>query len=325
MTDMQYRTLGTSNLKVSRLWLGGMSFGDPALRSWVVDEPASRRIIERAIDHGINTIDTCDAYCRGISEEIIGTLVKERGIRDRLVLATKLGLPFGPDAGPNGSGYSRKHIIAACEQSLRRLKTDYIDLYQTHIWQPLTNIEEMVAAFDQLVRDGKVLYVGATDMPAWQLAKSVYTARHHRHAAFVSMQHHYNPIWREDERELMPFCRAEGLGLVPYSPLARGFLCGGPMTKRRQTDEMIARWYPRDADAAVAAAVLDHARKLGCPPAAVALSWVLSTPGVTATVIGASTPEQLDELVTHVDAKFDRAEMATIDETYAYRPAKGHN
>ncbi|GAB4177132.1 MAG: aldo/keto reductase [Thalassobaculales bacterium] len=321
---MEYRTLGASNLKVSRLWLGGMSFGDPAMRAWVQDAATSRRIIARAIDHGINTIDTCNAYCKGVSEEIIGGFVKESGGRDRLVLATKLGLPAGPDAGPNGSGYSRKHIVAACEASLRRLGTDYIDLYQTHIWQPATEIGEMVEAFDRLVQAGKVLYVGATDMPAWQLAKSVYTARHAGRASFISMQHHYNAIWREDERELMPFCRAEGLGLVPYSPLGRGFLCATAPTRRRETDEMIARWYGRPEDAAVAAAVAAHAAKLGCPPAAVALSWVLTTPGVTATVVGASSVEQLDQTVAYAARPLERAEMAAIDAAYAYRPSKGH-
>ena len=321
---MEYRTLGSSNLKVSRLWIGGMSFGDPGMRAWVQDAATSRRILERALDHGINTIDTCNAYCKGVSEEIIGDFVKEIGIRDRLVIATKLGLPSGPDAGPNGSGYSRKHIISACEASLKRLKTDHIDLYQTHIWQPTTEIGEMVEAFDHLVKTGKVLYVGATDMPAWQLAKSVYTAQHAGRARFVSFQHHYNAIWREDERETIPFCRAEGLGLVPYSPLGRGFLCGGATTRRREKDEMIPRWYSHPEDAAVAAAIAAHAAKLGCPQAAVALSWVLTTPGVTATVVGASSVEQLDQIVAYAERPFDRAEMGAVDAAYAYRPSKGH-
>lgn len=321
---MEYRTLGSSNLKVSRLWLGGMSFGDPAMRAWVQDAATSRRILARALDHGINTIDTCNAYCKGMSEEIIGDFVKESGKRDRLVIATKLGLPAGPDAGPNGSGYSRKHIVSACEASLRRLKTDHIDLYQTHIWQPATEIGEMVEAFDSLVRAGKVLYVGATDMPAWQLAKSVYTAHHAGRAQFISFQHHYNAIWREDERETIPFCRAEGLGLVPYSPLGRGFLCGGAPTRRREKDEMIPRWYSRAEDAAVAAAIAAIAAKLGCPPAAVALSWVLTTPGVTATVVGASSVEQLDQVVSYSERPFDRADMSAVDAAYAYRASKGH-
>lgn len=321
---MEYRTLGSSNLKVSRLWLGGMSFGDPAMRAWVQDATTSRRILARALDHGINTIDTCNAYCKGVSEEIIGDFVKENGVRERLVIATKLGLPAGSDVGPNGSGYSRKHIVSACEASLKRLKTDYIDLYQTHIWQPTTEIGEMVEAFDRLVQAGKVLYVGATDMPAWQLAKSVYTARHAGRAAFVSFQHHYNAIWREDERETIPFCRAEGLGLVPYSPLGRGILCGGPKTRRREYDEMIPRWYSRSEDAAVAAAIAAHASTLGCPPAAVALSWVLTTPGVTATVVGASSVEQLDQAVAYAEQPFERADMAAVDAAYAYRPSKGH-
>ena len=321
---MQYRNLGSTNLKVSRLWLGGMSFGDPAMRAWVQDTATSRRIITRALDLGINTIDTCNAYCKGVSEEIIGGLVQELGIRNRLVIATKLGLPASPEVGPNGSGYSRKHIVSACEESLRRLKTDYIDLYQTHIWQPATQIEEMVETFDLLWRAGKVLYVGATDMPAWQMAKAVYGAQHRGRVAFASMQNHYNALWREDERELMPFCRAEGLGLVPYSPLGRGFLCGGGPTTRRETDEMIKRFYPRREDNAVAAAVEDHARKYAVAPAAVALGWVLSTPGVTATVIGASSVEQLEEVVGYAEKPLDREDMGAVDAAYAYRPSKGH-
>jgi aryl-alcohol dehydrogenase-like predicted oxidoreductase len=321
---MEYRNLGATNLKVSRLWLGGMSFGDPAMRAWVQDRQSSRRILARALDLGINTIDTCNAYCRGVSEEIIGDFVKENGQRDRLVLATKLGLAMGADVGPNGVGFSRKNIIAACEASLRRLKTDYIDLYQTHIWQPATQIDELVEAFDHLVRSGKVLYVGATDMPAWQMAKAFYGARHRGRAAFVSMQNHYNALWREDEREMIPFCRAEGLGLVPYSPLGRGFLCGGAPTTRRLKDEMIKRFYPRPEDAAIAAAVQAHAEKFGCAPSKVALWWVLSTPGVTATVVGANSPEQLEELVQHLERPLDRAEMAAIDACYAYRASKGH-
>lgn len=321
---MQYRNLGSTNLKVSRLWLGGMSFGDPVMRAWVQDAATSRRIITRALELGINTIDTCNAYCKGVSEEIIGGLVQELGVRDRLVIATKLGLPAGPEVGPNGAGYSRKHIIAACEASLRRLKTDHIDLYQTHIWQPQTEIDEMVEAFDWLRRTGKVLYVGATDMPAWQMAKAVYGARRSGLAAFVSMQNHYNALWREDEREMIPFCRAEGLGLVPYSPLGRGFLCGAGSTTRRETDDMIKRFYPRREDQAVATAVVDHARRHAIAPAAVALGWVLSTPGVTATVVGASSVEQLEQVVGYAEKPLERTEMSAIDAAYAYRASKGH-
>ena len=182
----------------------------------------------------------------------------------------------------------------------------------------------MVEAFDRLARDGKILYAGATDMPAWQMAKSVYTARHTGRVAFVSMQNHYNALWREDERELIPFCRAEGLGLVPYSPLGRGLLCGSGKTLRREKDEMISRFYPRREDTAIAAAVEAHARKVGASPASVALWWVLSTPGVTATVVGASSVEQIEQLVTYAEKPLDRLEMGEIDAAYAFRPSKGH-
>ena len=221
---MQYVSLGHSNLKVSRLGFGAMGIGDKSWRSWVLDEEAARPILKRALDQGINFIDTCDYYSSGRSEEVVGRLLRELTKRDEIVLATKVGNPMGKD--PNARGFSRKHLHEAVNQSLRRLQTDYIDLYQTHIWDPATHVEEMVDAFDSLVRAGKVLYLGITDMPAWQLAKAYYHAMHTGRARFISVQNHYNPIWREDERELLPFCRAEGLGVISYSPMARGFLAG---------------------------------------------------------------------------------------------------
>ncbi len=221
---MEYVRLGRSGLKVSRLGLGAMGFGDTSWRSWVLDLDQSRAVFRRAIDAGINFIDTCDYYSAGMSEEIVGTLVAERGNRAELVIATKVGNPMGRDA--NARGFSRKHIIDAAERSLRRLRTDHIDIYQTHIWDPAANLEEMVAAFDHLVRAGKVLYVGITDMPFWQFATAYFHAERYGLARFASVQNHYNLLWREDERELLPFCRAQGIGLIPYSPMARGFLCG---------------------------------------------------------------------------------------------------
>jgi 1-deoxyxylulose-5-phosphate synthase len=221
---MQYVNLGRANLKVSRLGFGAMGIGDNSWRSWVLDEDAARPILKRALDHGVNFIDTCDYYSSGRSEEVVGRLLRSLAKRDQIVLATKVGNPMGK--GPNARGFSRKHLHEAVDQSLRRLQTDYIDLYQTHIWDPSTHLEEMVDAFDSLVRAGKVLYLGITDMPAWQLAKAYYCAAHTGRARFISVQNHYNPIWREDERELLPFCRAEGLGVISYSPMARGFLAG---------------------------------------------------------------------------------------------------
>ena len=322
---MEYRRLGSTSLKVSRLWLGGMSFGERAMREWVIEEADTRRVLEHAVERGINVIDTCDAYCEGVSEQLIGRFVKERGLRDRLVIATKMGWSTNKDAGVNQIGFSRKYIIEACERSLRNLNTDYIDLYQTHIWNPQTNIEELVSAFDRLVQDGKVRYVGATDMPAWQFAKALYGARSTGREAFASMQHHYNAIWREDERELMPLCRAENVALVPYSPLGRGFLAGARDTVRAKTDDRIPRWYSRDADARVAEEIAASAQRLGVPPYAVALGWVLGTPGVVSTVVGIREPAQLDGLIDCLGFELPDDERVAIDRHYACRrPQASH-
>lgn len=319
---MQYKRLGAAGLKVSTLWLGGMSFGAPERRSWVIDEAASLRILAHAIDAGINVIDTCDVYCEGLSEEIIGRFLKERGIRDQVVLATKCGWRVKGNTGVNQTGFSRKYIIEACERSLKRLQTDYIDLYQTHIWDPQTNIDEMVSAFDRLVQDGKVRYVGATDMPAWQFAKALFSASARGRESFVSMQHHYNAIWREDERELMPLCRSENVALVPYSPLGRGFLVGARDTVRARGDDKISDWYSREADQIVADEVLATADRLGVPPAAVALGWVLSTPGVVSTVVGIRDTAHLDQLIAHLDFRLSDEDQARIDAKYVYRPSR---
>src|SRR6185436_265144 len=238
---MQYARLGATNLKVSRLGFGAMAVGHPSWREWVLDENASRPVVKAALDAGINFIDTCDYYSNGESEIAVGHLIKELAKRDEIVLATKVGNPMGK--GPNAKGYSRKHLFEAVDASLRRLGTDYIDLYQTHIWDPSTEIGEMIEAFDALVRSGRVLYLGITDMPAWQFAKAYYHQKLGGLSRFVSVQNHYNPIWREDERELMPLCQAEGIGLIPYSPMARGYLCG---TARRDGASTTARWRSDD-------------------------------------------------------------------------------
>jgi aryl-alcohol dehydrogenase-like predicted oxidoreductase len=320
---MDYVNLGRTNLSVSRLWLGGMSFGDPARRGWVVDEPTSRAIIIRAIELGINVIDTCNVYCAGLSEEIIGRTIADLGLRDTLVIASKMGFATGPSA--NEVGYSRKNIIQACEASLRRLGTDHIDIFQTHIWRDETNIEEMVEAFDRLIQDGKILYAGAADMPAWQLAKAVYHADATQRSRFVSLQYHYNSIWREAERELMPFCSDAGLGLVAYSPLGRGYLCGtNRETTRERMDDRINRWYRRPADDAVVAVIGQIALETGEPPAAVALSWVLSKPAVAAAVIGFTDVDQLEQLAATATAKLTDEQALRIESNYSYRASSGH-
>ena len=324
---MHYSPVGSSNLKVSRLGLGAMGIGDPSWRGWVLDEAASRPIVKRCLDLGINLIDTCDFYSSGKSEEIVGRLLKDLIPRHEIVLATKAGNPMGK--GPNARGYSRKHLIEAAEQSLKRLGVDYIDLYQTHIWDPSTNLEEMVEAFDALVRSGKVLYLGITDMPAWQFARACYHQRHNGLARFVAVQNHYNPIWREDERELVPLCRAEGIGLIPYSPMARGYLCGrarrsGASTPRVETDDYAGKLYGRASDEAVADAVEAVAMARGLAPAQIALAWTASRPGVTAPIFGPTRLEHVDAAIAALDIVLEPEEIRRIESAYVPRPAAGH-
>jgi aryl-alcohol dehydrogenase-like predicted oxidoreductase len=321
---MQYVNLGRSNLKVSRLGLGAMGMGDKSWRSWVLDEDASRPILKRALDLGINFIDTCDYYSSGRSEEVVGRLLRTFAKREEIVLATKVGNPMGN--GPNARGFSRKHLHEAVDQSLRRLQTNYIDLYQTHIWDPSTQIEEMVDAFDSLVRAGKVLYLGITDMPAWQLAKAYYYATYSGRARFISVQNHYNPIWREDERELLPFCRAEGLGVISYSPMARGFLTGSARregaapTERLRSDDYAQKIYGRDNDTVVAEAVEAVAATQKVAPAQVALAWTLSRPGMTAPIFGATRPQHVDAAVAALDIELDAEALQKISQAYNPRP-----
>jgi aryl-alcohol dehydrogenase-like predicted oxidoreductase len=321
---MQYVRLGATNLKVSRLGFGAMGVGHPSWREWVLDEAGSRPIVKRALDAGINLIDTCDYYSNGQSELAVGRLMREFVKRDEIVLATKVGNPMGK--GPNAKGYSRKHLFEAVDASLRRLGTDRIDLYQTHIWDPTTEIEEMIEAFDALVRSGRVLYLGITDMPAWQLAKAYYHQKLRGLSRFVAVQNHYNPIWREDERELMPLCRHEGIGLIPYSPMARGYLCGPQRragvaeTARWRSDDYAHKIYGRPSDDDVARAVGGIAEARGCAPGQVALAWTLSRPGVTAPIFGATTVAHVDAAVQALEIKLDAAEIKAIEGAYAPRP-----
>lgn len=324
---MEHRRLGRTNLVVSRLWLGGMSLGSPAQRPWVADAPTSSRMIAHALEAGINTIDTADAYAMGESEDVIGRTLGEMGVRDEIVIATKFGLPLG-SKDPNRTGYSRRNIIQRCEAALKRLRTDRIDILQTHIWRSETAIEEVSEAFDHLVRQGKVLYVGITDMPAWQAAKWIYHSRHRGLAPVASVQHHYNAVWRGDERDLIPLCRSEGVGIVAYSPLARGFLAGaGRDTPRARSDDLIPRFYGRAEDGAVQARMASLSATLGVSAAQLALKWVLARPHVCAAVIGPTSVEQLSELIACADGRSDAlpAEIVRqIDEVYAPRLEAGH-
>ena len=324
---MQHVRLGASSLQVSRLSLGAMGFGDTSWRSWVLALDGSRAIFRRALDAGITMIDTCDYYSNGLSEEIVGGLVAETGSRSELVIATKAGNPMGK--GANARGYSRKHLFEAVEQSLRRLKTSYIDLYQTHIWSPATNLAEMMDAYDDLVRSGKVLYVGITDMPFWQFALAQSHATRHARTKFVSAQNHYNLLWREDERELLPYCRAEGIGLIPYSPMARGFLCGRARrtdptrTERAKTDDFTYKLYGRASDEAVVDAVAAVASARGVSPAQIALAWVAGRPGIASPIIGATDPLHIGQAVAALDITLSSEECAALEHPYVPRPARG--
>jgi aryl-alcohol dehydrogenase-like predicted oxidoreductase len=324
---MQYSKLGKTGLEVSRICLGMMSYGNTTWQGWVLGEEDARKHIHAALDMGINFFDTADAYSRGKSEEITGKILRETGIpRDELVLATKVFFPFREGEGPNRQGLSRKHILDACDASLKRLGLDYIDLYQIHRWDSRTPIEETLEALDSVVRAGKVRYLGASSMAAWQFAKALYTARERRWHAFVSMQNHYNLVYREEEREMIPLCMEEGVGVIPWSPLARGLLARGTqeITTRKTTDEFGKRLYGAESDKDVVAAVETLAREKDVPPARIALAWILGSPGVTAPIIGATKLEHLQDAVASLDLVLTPEERARLEEPYQPHPVLGH-
>ena len=323
---MEYVRFGCTNLQVSRLGLGAMAFGSRRWREWILEEDEAKPIIDRALDLGINFFDTSDYYSGGESEAVLGRCLLSRVSREQVVIATKVGNPMGPSVTERG--YSRKHIVHAVDASLKRLGTDYIDLYQTHIWDPATALEEMVIAFDDLVRAGKILHAGITTMPAWQLAKCLSIARETGRRSFVSAQNHYNLVHREDEREFIPLCRSEGVALIPYSPLARGFLCGGRVegggpSLRARTDEFTHKWHGRRSDFRVARRVERIAARRGLVPAQVALAWVLTRPGIDATLFGATRAEHVEDAVEALSVTLTAAEVRTLEETYEPKPLAG--
>jgi 1-deoxyxylulose-5-phosphate synthase len=319
---------------VSRLCLGCMSYGGGELPDWAlgtsgwhVGKDAAREHFAIALEAGINFFDTADVYSVGRSEEITGELLKEMAHRDDIVVATKAWGAMG--RSPNRRGLSRKHIIEACENSLRRLRMDFVDLYQIHRWDPNTPIEETLDALDSLVRSGKVRYVGASSMAAWQLSKALYTAKEHGWHRFVSMQNHYNLVYREEEREMIPLCVDQGLAIIPWSPLARGFLTGtrnreSGSTARSQVDTFAKDMYYREEDFAVADAVAELARRRGSSPAQVACAWVLQAPGVTAPIIGATKAQHLKDLIAAVELKLSAEEVAELEKPYRPHPILGH-
>jgi aryl-alcohol dehydrogenase-like predicted oxidoreductase len=317
---MDYVNLGSTGLKVSRICLGTMTYGSKKWREWVLEEDDSRPFIKRALEAGINFFDTADVYSLGVSEEILGRALKDFGpSRDRLVIATKVFNPMGDD--PNQRGLSRKHIRHAIDESLRRLGTDYVDLYQIHRFDPHTPIEETLEALDEVVRAGKALYIGASSMFAWQFAQMLAISDAHGWARFVTMQNHYNLLYREEEREMNPLCRSEGIGLIPWSPLARGVLTGNrkAATVRSKTDDFATSLYgkeTREADQRVLDRLEEISKARGINPAQIALAWLLHQPGLVAPIVGASKPHHLDDAVASVNVKLSDEEIARLEEPY---------
>ncbi len=322
---MQYVNLGKTGLKVSRLCLGTMTYGSSKWRSWVLDEEAARPFFQRAVEAGINFFDTADMYSVGLSETVVGRAIREYTRRDDVVIATKVYFPMGP--GVNNRGLSRKHIMAAIDASLRRLATEYVDLYQIHRFDPETPIEETLEALHDVVKSGKALYIGASSMHAWQLAKMLYTADSHGWTRFVSMQNHYNLIYREEEREMIPHCIDQGIAVIPWSPLARGFLAGNRKreTDRAKTDDIAQQFYVAESDFTIADRVSELAKRRGVSPAQIALAWILRKRGVTAPIVGASKPGQLDEAVAALEIQLDESELQFLEEPYQPHPVIGHN
>jgi aryl-alcohol dehydrogenase (NADP+) len=306
-----------------------MTYGTPEWRDWVLDEEESRPFIRRALELGINFFDTANAYSKGVSEEVTGRALKDFARRDEVVLATKVY--FSWSDVPNMGGLSRKHILSEVENSLRRLGTDYIDLYQIHRFDNDTPVDETLEALHDLVRSGRVRYIGASSMYAWQFAKMQYTADLHGWTRFVSMQNHMNAVYREEEREMVPLCMDQRVGLIPWSPLARGFLAGnrqvkgeGP-TKRSKSDEFAHRMYYEEGDFTVLDRVEQVAAAHGVKPAQVALAWLLHKPGITSPIIGASKMPHLEEAVASLEIDLSDEEMASIEEPYAPHPVLGHS
>ncbi|HEX8899343.1 MAG TPA: aldo/keto reductase [Chthoniobacterales bacterium] len=317
---MQYVNLGRSGLKVSRICLGTMTYGSSGWRPWVLDEEASRPLIKQALEAGINFFDTADMYSLGQSEEVLGRALKDFGPgREKLVIATKVFYPMGD--GPNDRGLSRKHIVAAIDASLRRLGTDYVDLYQIHRFDAETPIEETLQALHDVVRAGKARYLGASSMPAWQFAKMLYTADAHGWTRFITMQNHYNLIYREEEREMIPFCLDQGIGILPWSPLARGLLAGKQRTKtvRSATDTYGHQLYGEevgDADARVIDSLDSLANEAGIPPAQMALAWLLQKPAVVAPIVGASKQGQLADALAALKVRLSPEVIGRLEKPY---------
>lgn len=327
---MEYTRLGSTGLKVSRLCLGTMTYGSKKWREWVLEEEEGRPFIKRALELGINFFDTADMYSLGVSEEILGRAIRDFApSRENVVIATKVFNAMGDQ--PNERGLSRKHIHHAIDNSLQRLGMDYVDLYQIHRFDYDTPIEETLEALDDVVKSGKALYIGASSMFAWQFAKMLYKSDERGISRFVSMQNHYNLIYREEEREMIPLCMEEGVGIIPWSPLARGFLAGNRRpqdfgeTIRAKTDEYAHRLYYQPSDFSVVERLTQVAQRRGVSNAQIALAWMLAKPGITAPIIGASRMQHLEDAVAAMKIKLEKDEIRQLEECYQPHPVLGHS
>ncbi len=325
---MNYTNLGTSGLRVSRICLGMMGFGNESERPWVIDEDAAEPIVRAAVEGGVTFFDTADAYSGGASEVATGRIVPKYLTRDEAVIATKVFMPVTP--GENGGGLGRKHVMSAIDASLRRLGMDYVDLYQIHRWDPRTPIEETMEALHDVVRSGKARYIGASSMFSWQFAKAQYTAEMHGWTKFVSMQNHYNLIYREEEREMIPLCLDQGVGCIPWSPLARGMLAGnrtrdgGRHTTRSTSDAFADYLYDQPTDFDVVDAATEVAATRGVPTAEVALAWLLAKPGVSAPIVGSTKKMHLNDALAAEELELTVDEVEQLEKAYVPHPVLGH-
>jgi len=327
---MQYVNLGKTGMKVSRLCLGMMSYGSKGWRNWVLEEEEASPFIERALDAGINFFDTADVYSLGESEKVTGNLLKKLGVkRENVVIATKVNGQMSDDI--NDRGLSRKHILDSIDKSLKRLGMDYVDLYQIHRWDYETPIEETMEALNDVVRAGKARYIGASSMFAWQFSKAQYTAQSHGWTRFVSMQNHYNLAYREEEREMIPLCLDQGVGLIPWSPMARGFFAGdrkrggGGETARAKNDPFANGLYFREEDFTVAERVAEVAGEHGVTGSQIALAWMLNKPHITAPIIGATKMDHLEQAIAALEIKLADDEVKRLEEPYKPHPVLGHS
>jgi len=325
---MKYVNLGRTGLRVSRVCLGMMSFGNDSDRPWVLDEDAAEPIVRAAVEGGVTFFDTADTYSAGASEAATGRLVPKFLTRDEMVVATKVYMPVTP--GENGGGLSRKHILSGIDASLTRLGMDYVDLYQIHRWDGRTPIEETMEALHDVVRAGKARYIGASSMFVWQFAQAQHAADRHGWTRFVSMQNHYNLVYREEEREMIPFCIDQGVGVIPWSPLARGVLAGNRtrdgqrLTTRSDTDDFTNYLYDQPTDFDVVERVAEVAAERGVPAAQVALAWLIHKAGVTAPIVGATRPGHLADALAAEQLHLDDAEVSRLEEPYVPHPVLGH-